>query len=400
VTSSTVPRAGPGSGGVAEAVAGSPLVDHHCHGILLGDPEDAAFDAMLTEGGPAPGETNFDTPIGLSVRRHCAPLLDLEPHAPPAEYLHRRRELGAEQVNRRFLRATGTEIFAVDTGLRPQGLTAPSELAELAGLDGSGGRVVVRLEYVAEHLAGVGADAGDLAAAFPEALEAAVREQQAVGVKTIAAYRCGLDWDPRRPDPAEVTDAAVRWYARDGARDRGGAPASWRLDDPVLVRHLVWSAVDLGLPIQFHIGYGDADIRMHRVDPSLLTDWLHLHRVPVMLLHTWPYHRQAGYLAGVHPHVYYDLGLAMHNVGQMRGAAILAEAMEVAPFTKLLYSSDAFGLAELYHLAASGFRAALVRVLGQRVDDGEWSASDAVRIASLVTGGNARRVYGLPSPAP
>jgi uncharacterized protein len=376
---------------IEDVVAGLRLVDHHCHGVLTDDPDDEAFDAMLTEGGPAPGQTNFDTPVGMSVRRHSAPLLDLEPHAPPAEYLRRRRELGAAEVNRRLLSATGTELFAVDTGFRPKGLTSATELAEAAGLSRAAGRVVVRLEQVAEQLPEGGTDAGGFAAAFPRALEAAVREQQAVGVKSIAAYRTGLDWDSRRPDRGEVTDAAVRWYARDGVPEASG----WRLDDPVLVRHLLWSAVDLGLPIQFHIGYGDADIRMYRVDPTLLTDWLDLHRVPVMLLHTWPYHRQAGYLASVHPHVYYDVGLAMHNVGRPRGAAILAEAMEVAPFTKLLYSSDAFGLAELYHLAAAGFRAALARVLGERVADGEWAASDAIRIAELVTSRNALRVYGL-----
>src|SRR5512133_1665024 len=96
------------------------VVDHHCHGVLVEDPDDATFDAMLTEGGPAPGQTNFDTPVGLSVRRHCAPLLDLEPHAAPGEYLRRRRELGAAEVNRRFLAATGTELFAVDTGFRAE----------------------------------------------------------------------------------------------------------------------------------------------------------------------------------------------------------------------------------------------------------------------------------------
>jgi predicted TIM-barrel fold metal-dependent hydrolase len=157
----------------------------------------------------------------------------------------------------------------------------------------------------------------------------------------------------------------------------------------------LWTAIDLGLPIQFHIGYGDADIRMHRVDPSLLTDWLHLHRVPVLLLHTWPYHRQAGYLASVHPHVHHDVGLILHNVGRVRGAAVLAEAMEVAPFSKLLYSSDAYGLAELYLLAAAGFRAALGQVLAERVDAGEWSGADASRVAELVVAGNARRVYHL-----
>ncbi|HYJ74053.1 MAG TPA: amidohydrolase family protein [Kineosporiaceae bacterium] len=375
--------------GVRDAVEAAPLVDHHCHGVLVADPEDARFDALLTEGGPAPGQTNFDTPVGLSVRRHCAPLLDLEPHAPPQEYLRRRRELGAAEVNRRFLGSTRSDVLAVDTGFDPEGLTSPAELAALAGLDPARGRVVVRLEQVAEDVARGGVEEGDLGTEFAAALERATRDQDAVGVKSIAAYRCGLDLDPRRPAPAQVERAAARWLAR----DRGSG--AWRLDDQVLVRHLLWTAVDLGLPIQFHIGYGDADIRMHRVDPSLLTDWLHLHRTPVMLLHTWPFHRQAGYLASVHPHVHHDVGLVLHNVGRARGAAILAEAMEVAPFTKLLYSSDAYGLAELYHLAATGFRAALAQVLGERVDAGEWSPPDAERIARLITAGNAQRVYGL-----
>src|SRR3954471_10475702 len=119
---------------------------------------------MLTEGGPAPGRTNFDTPVGLSVRRHCAPLLDLEPHAPPGEYLRRRRELGAAEVNRRVLAATGTEVFGVDIGFNPDGLTAPGELAELAGLDPGRGRVVLRLEQGAEPVGGGGGGAGGVGA--------------------------------------------------------------------------------------------------------------------------------------------------------------------------------------------------------------------------------------------
>src|SRR3954463_16031795 len=138
---------------VRDAVERMLLVDHHCHGVLVDDPDDAHFDAMLTEGGPAPGQTNFDTPVGLSVRRHCAPLLDLEPHARPAEYLRRRRELGAAEVNRRFLAATGTQAFGVDTGFNPRGLTGPGELAALAGLDPRAARVVTRLEQVAEDVA-------------------------------------------------------------------------------------------------------------------------------------------------------------------------------------------------------------------------------------------------------
>nr|BFE88209.1 hypothetical protein GCM10020093_108100 [Planobispora longispora] len=37
--------------------------------------------------------------------------------------------------------------------------------------------------------------------------------------------------------------------------------------------------------------------------------------MPIVLLHNYPYHREAGYLAQVFPHVFADVSLALHNVG-------------------------------------------------------------------------------------
>jgi uncharacterized protein len=371
-----------------DAIRSQPLIDHHCHGVVTGELDRPAFEALISEGGPPPpGSTNFDTPVGLAIRRHCAPLLDLAAHATPAEYLARRAELGTAEVTRRMLAATGTTRYLVDTGFRPEGLTTPGELA---GVAGGAAHEIVRLEAVAESVAAAGADAGGFEPAFTAALHDAVRARRAVAVKTVAAYRVGLDLDPARPGAAAVARAAAGWLA--AGADAG---AGRRLDDPVLTRALLWAAVDVGLPIQVHAGFGDADVRLHRADPALLTDWLVRHRVPVMLLHCWPYHRTAGYLAAVNPHVHLDVGLALHHVGPARAAAVLAEAAEVAPFGRLLYSSDAFGVPEFYRLGALAFRRALGSLLSQRVVDGEWSAPDAVRIAGLIGAGNAARVYGL-----
>ena len=120
----------------------------------------------------------------------------------------------------------------------------------------------------------------------------------------------------------------------------------------MLHRFFIWCGADLGLPIQFHVGYGDRDIDLHRCNPLLLTGLLRALEptgVPVMLLHNYPYHREAGYLAQVFPLVYADLGLATHNVGA-RATALLGEALELVPLRKFLFSSDAFGLPELYYL--------------------------------------------------
>ncbi|MCV2458739.1 amidohydrolase [Streptomyces sp. ICN988] len=373
------------AGPVHERLAALDLVDHHCHGAVTDDPDRAGFEALLTEGEAWPGVSPFDSPVGIAVRRHCAPLLDLPRHAPADVYVARRAELGAAEVNRRFLRAAGAGVFCVDTGFAPHPVTGPAELAAAAGATAY---EVVRLEGVAEAVAAGGVEPDAYAEAFRTALWAAVGRPGVVGVKSVAAYRTGFDLDPARPSPAEVTRAAGRWLARGGGR----------LDDPVLVRELLWTAVDLGRPLQLHTGFGDADIRMHRVDPTLLTDWLHLTAgtIPVLLLHCWPYQRQAAYLSAVFERVHLDVGLTLHHVGPVRAGAILAEALEITPFRKLLYSSDAYGVAEFHHLGALAFRRGLAGLLQERVDADELSLPDALRLARWAGRDNARRVYGLP----
>jgi hypothetical protein len=367
------------------------LIDHHCHGVISEPLDRPGVEALLTEapGPPPPGTSMFDSQLGFAVRRWCAPLLDLESSVPADRYLARRAELGAAEVSRRLLRAAAVDAWLVDSGYQSSQVTTP---AGLAAASGAPAREIVRLEAVAERVAVAGAGAANFAALFEAELATATKE--AAGLKSIAAYRYGLDFDPARPSAAEVADAAGRWLAA------GGGGATPRLQDPVLLRHLIWTGVDTGLPLQFHVGFGDPDVRLHRADPSLLHDFLLATRdtgTAVMLLHCYPYHRTAGCLANVFPHVYMDVGEALNHVGA-RSAAVLAEAMEVTPFHKMLYSSDAFGLPELHYLGAAGFRRDLARVTGAFVADGAWSAADAARVADLVGAGNARRVYRLAGP--
>jgi predicted TIM-barrel fold metal-dependent hydrolase len=368
-------------------VAEQPLVDHHCHGVLYRDADQATLESMLNEGAGWPGGSVFDSQAGLAFRRLCPPVLGLPPHAEPGDYVTRRAELGAAEVSRRFLSLTGTSVLCVDTGFTPEAITSP---AELGGLAGATAHEIVRLERVAEDVAAAGVGAAAFADAVRSAL--ATRTASAVGVKSIAAYRTGLDLQAERPSDAEVTAAAGRWLASSG--DRTGAP---RLADETMARFLVWCGVDLQLPVQFHVGYGDSDVDLHRCNPLLLTPLLRAIQptgVPVMLLHNYPYHREAGYLAQVFPHVYVDAGLATHNLGS-RAPALLAEALELAPYGKFLYSSDAFGLPELYYLAAALFRSALSAFLRSGLSDDLFPERTAVRLARMLCADNAKRAYRL-----
>ncbi|MDC2953965.1 amidohydrolase family protein [Streptomyces gilvifuscus] len=374
------------SGGpVLEALEALSLVDHHCHGVVTADLSRQEFEDLITEGGSWPGSSSFDSPVGVAVRRHCAPLLDLPRHASADEYLARRSGLGPREVHRRLLAAAGTGVFCVDTGYAPERLSTPAELAVAAG---GTAYEVVRLESVAESVAARGVEPGEYADGFRVAALEAVRRPGVVAVKSVAAYRTGFDLDPARPSDAQVTEAARHWLAGGGGR----------LADPVLVRHLLWTAVDLGLPLQLHVGLGDNDIRLHRSDPAHLTDWLHLTAgtIPVLLLHCWPYQRQAAYLATVFEQVHLDVGLALHFVGPARSRAVLEEALEITPFRKLLYSSDAYGVAEFHFLGALAFRRGLAGLLQDRVDSDELDLPDALRVAEWAGAHNARQVYRLP----
>ncbi len=368
-----------------------PLVDHHCHGVIPVELEAERFEDLISEAfAPAPlGTSHWDKPVALSIRRWCAPVLDLPKFCAPEDYVARRRALGAEEVNRRFLAGSGIGTYLVDSGNRPEELCSVSELGALAGAPA---REIVRMEAIAERVASGQVSAAGYGRAFEDALRAAIGEEVA-GLKSILAYRATLRVDYEPPGAAEVETAAGRWLAE---IERTG---SVRITDPVLERHLIWTGADIarerGFPIQFHIGLGDPDIELNRVDPSYLTPWIKAVEpwgFPITLLHCYPFHRKAGLMAENFPWVYFDVGFAQNWVGPSY-QRIMDEALETAPFTKQLYSSDAFGLSELYYLGALRFRTALARALARWVDDDECPADEVARIMALIGAENARRIY-------
>jgi len=365
------------------------LVDQHLHSVLPGVVDRPQFERLLTESDrPAPaGTSQFDSQLGFALRRWCAPLLGLHAEVPADAYLHERNSLGETPPSATLLSAAGCSRLLVDSGFAAPG---SASMAELARLSGAIVHEVVRLEAVAEELAVAGCAAGEFAERYRDALWQ--RSADAVAVKSIMAYRHGLDFEAARPGRRDVVEAAGAWLSQAASSGRA------RLTDPVLLREVLWAGVDRGLPIQLHTGFGDPDLDLRRADPLLCRDFLagvSGAGVSVVLLHCYPFHRGAAYLAQAYPHVYIDLGLTMNYVGA-RAAAVLAEALELAPFAKVLYSSDAFGLPELVYLGARIWRNAMAEVLGGWVGAGQWSQHDAIRVAGMIGAGNAARLYGLP----
>lgn len=361
-----------------EYIAELRLVDNHVHGFWTAPVDRRGFEDGLNEANTeplAPFDSGFDTQVGLAVRAHCAGPLGLAPHVDPDRYWERRSDFTAGELAALFLNAAGVSDWLVDTGTRDV-----AGLDEVSALAGSPAHEIIRLEEVAEQAV---AKPGDYASNFREILWA--RGASAVATKTVLAYRGGFPGELSAPSEREVADAAGRWRAAGGIR----------LTDRVLLRFGLHEALRLGKPLQFHVGLGDRDCDLHRTNPMDLLDFLrHSGEVPVVLLHCYPYEREAGYLARAFNSVHLDVGLSVNHLGAT-SAAFLGRCLELAPLRKILYSSDAYGPPELHYLGARLWRLGTAEVLAGFVDRGHWSCPDALRVAELIGRRNAQRVYRL-----
>ncbi|HEX5439892.1 MAG TPA: amidohydrolase family protein, partial [Ktedonobacterales bacterium] len=305
--------------------------------------------------------------------------------------LDARSRYQSDDLIRTFLQAGNVETLLIDRGYPAAALLLPD--ADVANLAGCQVGAFLRLENLMQELI---AEHDSLDGAI-EALRAAladVRAQGYVGLKSIAAYRTGLDirwWDRSE---AEASFAQARQEAFQGHLRLQHKP----LLDKLL--HVAFAeAARQELPVQFHTGYGDTDADMLLANPLHLRAMLE-HRpyrgMRVVLLHEcYPYTRQGGYLAAVYEHVYLDLsyGIPFLSYGEM--LAFTRAALGVAPTSKLLYSSDAVGIPELHWMSARDGRRILSRALGESVTYGELSLTEAESAATAILHDNAVRLYQL-----
>jgi uncharacterized protein len=290
-----------------------------------------------------------------------------------------------------LLRAANIETLLLDTGFPPPEEVFP--VPELGELGGCRAEPMLRLEVLMEGLL----TEHDTLAATEEALAAALEDVQAgghVALKSIAAYRTGLDIREWSREEAEASFREYRRSATDGSTRLVHKP----LLDTLL--HVAFAlAADQEVPVQFHVGYGDADTDL------LLGNPLYLRRVlqrpdyrgmPVVLLHEcYPYTRQGGYLAAVYENVYLDLSYGIPLLGYGEMLAFTRQALGVAPSSKLVYSSDGIGVPELHWISAIDGRRVIGQALGEMVAYGETSLTEAEAVGESMLRGNAIRLYKL-----
>ena len=232
--------------------------------------------------------------------------------------------------------------------------------------------------------------------AYSAVLERA-RADGFVGLKSIIAYRTGLAAQPTSHAAAAAAFGPVKEHARRDGRVR---LATKPLNDYLLLRALE-IAERQAMPVQIHTGFGDADLDLREANPLHLRPLLESGQyanVPFVLLHaSYPYVRELGYLAAIYANVYADVGLAIpHLAAEI--PTMLRQLLGLAPSTKVVYSSDASQIPELFWLAARWGRRGLGTVLDELIALGALDGGEALAVGQRVLGGNAAGIYGLPWP--
>src|SRR5207244_647633 len=119
-----------------------------------------------------------------------------------------------------------------------------------------------------------------------------------------------------------------------------------------------------------------------------------LRGVSFVLLHTYPFTREAGYLAGIYSSVYVDLSLTIPFTAH-GGADAIRAALEQAPTSKLLLATDAFSIPELFYLGAHYARLSLAAALHSLQAEGWLTVGQAAEAAHQMLYRNAAALYGV-----
>ena len=319
------------AGSLREVLNAVALVDHHAHGILREPPGTLdEFRGLFSESEDPRQWPHVATAITYRrAIRELARHFGVEP-TEDAVFAHRRSRDPLDYAAS-LLRATNTEVLLVDDGFPPPAISVNWD--ELGTVAGCRAAPVMRIETLRR-----GPRHGGRARAQRASSRSRRSPPTAAGCERHQRRACSSRWRST-PRPA------IRSRCR--STPASATPTSrCRSSRPGLLKPLI-----------------------ERYDTT-----------PFVLLHCYPFVREAGWLAHVYANVFFDLSLTIPHVAQPEQA--LREALELAPLSKLLYASDAARTPELYFLGATWWRDALAVVLPE-LGEGEAAARMILRENAL-----------------
>jgi hypothetical protein len=366
-----------------------PIIDHHAHALALVQPKTVAeYQNYFSESADPIIKSKFvpDSIMWMWSIRELAAYLGCDP-TPEAVVAARNAIPLPELANQMWASMNSGALF-IDYGF---GATINHSVESLRQFVKQPVEKILRLEWFAQDLILNNATFRQVEDAFIAGVEGA-RASGHIGLKSIIAYRTGLDIQ------FTSRDEALRAFGP--VKDQADSEGELRLASKVLCDYFILKALEIAnrqeLPIQFHCGLGDTDVDMIKANPLNMRPLFQSGRfnnVPFVLLHSsYPYTRDLGYLAAMYPNIYMDISLAIPFI-TTEIPRMLHEIFGLTPFSKVLYSSDAFSIPEIFWIANKWGRSALEKVLGEYVDQDVLTQTQALSAGRQILSDNAKRVY-------
>lgn len=250
---------------------------------------------------------------------------------------------------------------------------------------------IVRIEPLIADLLKTDAGWAEFKRRYDDSIADALTNQGYRGIKSIIAYRTGLD-------VSALSRAEDQGYKALDAIRRGLGGGSMKL----LRDHLLCRAMELAMehdvPMQIHTGMGDFEVNLVYCRPAYLMDLLRspaFRACRVILVHGgFPYAREAAYMANVLPRVYCDVSEGIPFAGHA-ARNIFSEILDMAPVSKIVYGSDGYALPEINFTSAKVGKQALGQALDSLAADGFVGEADAMEIAGMILAGTARQLYRI-----
>lgn len=239
---------------------------------------------------------------------------------------------------------------------------------------------------------------------FRDQIRACADDPNVRGFKSVICYRTGLDVDvssqkaPRSGQSTSDLLNAIHEFVADAVRRD-----SFRIEKKEFNDYLVVAVCEAlseraeRIPFQFHTGLGDSDISLIKANPACLQNLIAAFPdVNFVLLHSsYPYTKEAGYLASAYSNAYLDIGEVFPMLSRDGQESVIREALDLSPSSKILWSTDGHFFPETYWLANKQFRVAFEKVLTEGVSNQDYSIPQAIDIAVNVYFFNSNRLYGL-----
>ncbi|PVI03302.1 glutamine synthetase/guanido kinase [Periconia macrospinosa] len=396
-----------------------PIIDNHAGNLILPVFNDSIpFESITSE---AKGRALRDAPKSLAHLRASQQLRQLyecPEDADWADVLEQRVEWLRSNPGRLIQRCfEGVHALLIDDGMPGPDRVYPYNFTDQYTKALS--LRIVRIETVAESLMQIilrdvpntaldhATFFTDTWVAFTDEFEReileAIRDPAVAGFKTIISYRSGLDIEPDYQQAAQEVGHPFERYV-----ERCLTKKKFRIDRKELNDYLVLRTLEvlseqlshpdaLSKPLQVHTGLGDNDISLLQANPAYLQPLIEGYsKVPFVLLHSsYPYTREAGYLATVYRHVYLDLGGVFPMLSRDGQKNVLRDSFELVPGSKLLYSSSGKFFPETFWLANRQFREALLELTLEYIEKKDITPHQAISMTKDILFNNSNILYDL-----